>query len=160
MERSRFLGGDAVTVLPYDPARDAVLVIRQVRHGAFARGDGNPWCVEPPAGRLDPGETAEEAARRELAEEAGLSPIRLIEIARYYPTPGAFSEHLTSFVAICDLAGRDGQVSGVAQEAEDIMSHVVPLDAVLAAIPTGQVNTAPLILTALWLRANRHILDS
>lgn len=155
VERASFLGGDAVTVLPYDPSADRVLMVRQFRHGAFARGDANPWTLEPPAGRIDAGETPEEAARRELREETGIDGGGLIPVARYYPSPGAYSEYLYSYVALVDLAGRDGTVAGLAAEAEDIMAHVMALDAALALVPDGTVNTAPLILSLMWLAANR-----
>ncbi len=153
--RASWLGADAVTVLPYDPATGRVLMVRQFRHGAFARGDTNPYCIEPVAGRIDPGEGPEEAARREMLEEAGVATDRLIRVAGYYPTPGAFSEHLTSYVALADLSGRDGTLGGVEDEAEDIMSHVVPLDAALEMIETGVVNTGPLVLSLLWLDAHK-----
>ncbi|QMU58977.1 MAG: NUDIX domain-containing protein [Boseongicola sp.] len=160
VKRASFLGGDAVTVLPFDPKTEKVLAIQQFRHGALVRGDTNPWCLEPPAGRIDPGETAEEAALRELSEEAGLLANSLLKIAEYYPTSGAFSEHLTSFIARCDLDGRDAFVGGVKGEAEDILSHVMPLADLLEMCRTGQANTGPLIMSALWLEANRHTLGT
>lgn len=156
VKRVSFMGGDAVTVLPFDPATGSVLVVRQFRHGPFARGDGNPWTLEPVAGRIDAGEGAIEAAHRELAEETGIVAKRLHEIAGYYPTPAAFSEFLTSFVAIADLGGADGRVSGVEDEAEDILSLVLPLEELLDLVASGAANTGPLVLSALWLDRNRE----
>lgn len=158
LKRISLVGGDAVTVLPYDPDLDAVLVVRQFRHGPFVRGDTNPWTLEPVAGRIDPGERAEETARRELMEETGLEADGFLRIAGYYPTPGAFSEHITSFIALCDLSGRDGQAGGVASEDEDVMSHVVPFDQLLHLAETGAANTGPLLLSALWLDGRRATL--
>ncbi|MCG6885230.1 MAG: NUDIX hydrolase [Silicimonas sp.] len=156
VKRATFLGGDAVTVLPYDPRQGTVLFVRQFRHGAFARGDRNPWTLEPAAGRIDPGESPEAAARRELQEEVGLTVGDLHLAARYYPTPGAVSEYLFSYVASADLAGKDGTIGGVDGEAEDIMSHVIPLDEALGMIETGAINTGPLILSLNWLALNRE----
>ena len=65
--RAAFVSGDAVTVLPYDPLRDRVLVVEQFRAGPQARGDAQAWQMEAIAGRIDPGETPEAsgaAARR------------------------------------------------------------------------------------------------
>ena len=156
VQRISLLAGDAVTVLPYDPATDQVLVIRQFRHGAFSRGDANPWCVEPAAGRIDPFETPEDAALRELREETGVVARDLHRIASYYPTPAAVSEHLTSFVATCDLSGKDGHIGGLAGENEDIMSHVIPFSSLMDLVQSGAANTGPLVLSALWLQNERH----
>ena len=101
--REVMLSGDAVTVLPYDPVRDRVLLIEQMRAGPLGRGDPLPWQLEAIAGRIDPGETPEDAARREAVEEAGLNLGKLHKVAEYYPTPGAMAEYLYSYVAICDL---------------------------------------------------------
>ncbi len=49
---------DAVTVLPYDPVRDRVLLIEQYRFGVHMRGDPRPWVLEPVAGRIDAGRDA------------------------------------------------------------------------------------------------------
>ena len=48
--------------------------------------------LEPVAGVIDPGETPEDAARREAAEEARLTLGELLPVAEYYPSPGALAE--------------------------------------------------------------------
>lgn len=151
VKRASFMGGDAVTILPYDPKTQNVLFVRQFRHGPFARGDTNPWTLEPAAGRIDPGESPEDTARRELLEETGAEAGALHFVGRYYPSPGAYSEFLFSYVGIADLSGKNQHVSGLEDEAEDIMSHVLPLRDALAMIDTGAVNTGPLILSLQWL---------
>lgn len=150
--RAAFVSGDAVTVLPYDPRRDRVLLIEQFRAGPMARGDANPWSLEAIAGRIDPGETAEAAARREAQEEAGLTLGPLLPVAGYYPSPGAKTEFLYSYVALCDLPENAAGVFGLAEEAEDIRGHLVTLDQMLALVASGEINNAPLVLTALWLQ--------
>lgn len=96
LTREVFVAGDAVTVLPYDPVRDRVLLVEQLRMGPLGRGDPLPWQLEAIAGRIDPGETPEDAARREAIEEAGLVLGCLKKVAEYYPTPGAVTEYLYS----------------------------------------------------------------
>lgn len=64
LDRAAFVSGDATVVLPYDPARDRVLLVEQFRTGPLARGDANPWSLETIAGRVDAGESPEEAARQ------------------------------------------------------------------------------------------------
>lgn len=153
--RAAFVSGDAVTVLPYDPRRDRVLLVEQFRAGPFARGDLQPWSLEAIAGRIDPDETPEQAARREAGEEAGLVLHDLWPVAGYYPSPGAKTEFIYSFVAPCDLPDDAGIVSGVEGEAEDIRGHVIGFDRLMRLVQTGEVANAPLILTALWLARER-----
>ncbi|MEQ9039387.1 MAG: gamma-glutamylcyclotransferase [Silicimonas sp.] len=158
VNRATFMGGDAVTILPYDPKLDKVLLVRQFRHGVFSRGDANPWTLEPAAGRIDPGETPEETALRELREETGATATRIFHVADYYPSPSAFSEFLISFVALADLSEQDGRTAGLDTEDEDIMSHVVTFDRLMELVASGAANTAPLVISALWLAARRDTL--
>jgi ADP-ribose diphosphatase len=150
LERAVFTSGDAVTVLPYDPRADAVLLIEQFRAGPHARRDPRPWCLEAVAGRCDRTEPPELTARREAGEEAGLELGRLERIAAYYPSPGIMSEYITAFVGEADLAAAGG-VHGLADEHEDIRAIVVPLGAALASAATGEINNAPLLLSLFWL---------
>lgn len=154
MRRSVLTSGDAVTVLPFDPRRGEVLLIEQFRAGAFARRDTHPWSLETVAGRCDVMEPAEETARREALEEAGLVLGRLERIAGYYPSPGIAAEFITAFVGEADLAGAGG-VYGVAEEDEDIRAVVVPLERALAAVASGEVNNSPLLISLLWLERER-----
>lgn len=155
VDRAVFISGDAVTVLPYDPVRDRVLLIEQFRMGPMARGDGQPWSLEAIAGRIDPGETPEEAGRREAVEEAGLALGALLPVSSYYPSPGAKSEYLYSYVALADLPDGVEGVFGLAEEAEDIRGHLLSFDDFMALVDSGEVNNAPLVLTAFWLARER-----
>jgi nudix-type nucleoside diphosphatase (YffH/AdpP family) len=153
--REIFVSGDAVTVLPYDPVRDRVLLVEQFRSGPFGRGDPLPWQLEAIAGRIDPGESPEDAARREAVEEAGLVLGRLERVAEYYPSPGAVTEYIHSFVALCDLPDGVAGVFGAEDEAEDIRGQLLSFAELMAAVAGGEVANAPMILTALWLQRER-----
>lgn len=155
LRREVFIGADAVTVLPWDPARDRVLVVEQIRTGPLARGEANPWQLEPVAGRIDAGETPEQAARREALEEAGLTLGPLEKVAEYYPTTSAFSEYLYSYVAPCDLPDGAAGVFGLAEEAEDIRGHLVGFAELVARMDAGELGNAPMILTLQWLIRHR-----
>jgi 8-oxo-dGTP pyrophosphatase MutT (NUDIX family) len=111
--------------------------------------------LEAIAGRVDPGETPQEAARREAVEEAGLALGELLEVASYYPSPGAKAEYLYSYVALTDLPDGTGGTFGLATEAEDIRSHLISFDQLMALVRSGEAANAPLILTALWLERER-----
>lgn len=151
IRRAVFVMADAVTVLPYDPVRDAVMLIEQFRAGIRRRGDPHPWSLEVIAGRIDAGETAEEAARREVLEETGLRISSLELVSRYYSSPGATTEYLTSYVAIADLPDSKSGLGGLASEGEDIRSMVVPFEDLMAAIDSGEAENAPLLVSALSL---------
>ena len=155
VSRAAFVSCDAVTVLPYDPSRDRVLLVEQFRVGAMARGDPQPWLLEAIAGRIDPGESPDQTARREALEEAGLSLGDLLVVAGYYPSPGVKTEFLYSYVALCDLPDGVAGTFGLASEAEDIRGHVLGFDEFMALVASGEINNAPLLLTALWLSRAR-----
>jgi ADP-ribose pyrophosphatase len=70
--------GNCVGVLPFVD-EDHVLLVRQYRH---VQGEGHRW--EMPTGGVKNGETLEQAAQRELAEEAGYYADRLTHISSYY----------------------------------------------------------------------------
>jgi ADP-ribose pyrophosphatase len=154
--RAGFIACDAVTVLPYDPARDRVLVIEQFRAGPYLRGDPQPWQVEAIAGRIDAGETPEDAAKREAAEEAGLELTALMPVASYYPTPGCSAEFLYSFIALTDLPDDVAGVFGLEGEAEDIRGHVISFDRLMELVASGEISNAPTLLSAYWLARNRE----
>src|SRR5689334_7287618 len=80
----------SVVLIPIE-ADGQVVIIRQFR----APLDRETW--EFPAGRVDAGESAEDAARRECEEEIGRVPHELQRIRGLYPTPGFCDEQLIFF---------------------------------------------------------------
>lgn len=76
-----------------------VLLVRQFRLPASKR----LW--ELPAGRIDPGETALQAARRELIEETGYRARKWKKLVSYWPSPGYVGEKMTVFLATELTAG-------------------------------------------------------
>ncbi|WP_176518681.1 NUDIX domain-containing protein [Rhodobacter maris] len=156
LDRAAFISGDATVVLPYDQKHDRVLLVEQFRTGPLARGDANPWSLEAVAGRVDAGESPEAAARREAEEEAGVTLSRLIAAPSHYPSPGAKSEYLYCYIGLCDLPEASPRLGGLQCEGEDIRSHRLSFDEMMALIETGEVENGPLIVLALWLARLRE----
>lgn len=154
VERAVFVAADAVTVLPYDPVRDRVLLVEQVRAAPLARGDRSPWILEPVAGRIEPGDTPEHTARKEALEEAGLDLRALIPVAGYYASTGCFSEYIHSFIGLADLSDEAARLGGVDSEDEDIRGHVMDRTLFMQRLRAGAMPDAPLLISAYWLEAN------
>ena len=90
LEIVRHPGGAAVVALDPD---HRVCMLRQYRHAAGG------WIWELPAGKLDPGESPLETARRELEEEAGLRADTWQTLGRMVSTPGFCDEIIHLFLA-------------------------------------------------------------
>ncbi|MCX7565516.1 NUDIX domain-containing protein [Sulfitobacter sp. F26169L] len=160
LARSYFIAGDAALVLPFDPVRDRVLVVEQMRMGPLGRGDPEVWHLEPVAGRIDPGETAEQAARREASEEAGLELRALETVARGYPSPGDSTGYFHIFVGVTDLPDGCAGIGGLDGEHEDIRSRLISFDEFLAMADRQAIANTPLTLLAYWLARHRSRLRS
>ena len=83
-----------------------VTLVRQLREAARKR------LLELPAGTLEEGEEPLESARRELAEETGLTGGEWRELAAFWTTPGFCRERMHMFAA-------DGVERGEASPAAD-----------------------------------------
>jgi ADP-ribose pyrophosphatase len=149
--RDVVLAGKVAAVLPIDPSRDEIVLIRQFRlpaHLANGRGD----LIETVAGRVEPGEQPAETARRECAEEIGVEPSGLIELFTYLTTPGLTDEEVTIFLAAVD-ASRVPERTNAGGEQIDIVR--VPIDAAIDALTLGTLRNGPLVIALQWLALNR-----
>ena len=153
MTRELFERGHAVAVLPYDPRADAVVLIEQFRLGAYAAGFPC-WLTEIVAGIIDPGESAEQVARREAVEEAGCTIGELVPVCRYVVSPGGASESVELFCGRVDCAGLGG-VHGLEHEHEDIKVEVVPWTEARARLDGGKILNAVTIIGLQWLALHR-----
>ena len=154
MSRELFERGQAAVVLPYDPARDAVVLIEQFRIGAYAAGFA-PWLIEPVAGIIEPGETPEEVVRREAIEEAGCEIAELEPIGTVLSSPGICSEVLHLYCGRVDSADVGG-IHGLEHEHEDIRAFTLPLDTALERLAKGEYIKAITVMTLQWLALNRE----
>jgi len=83
---------EAAAVVPF-VAEEEILMVRQYR---YALGKET---LEIPAGKLDPGETPEGCARRELLEETGYDAGKLTFLYTYAPAIGYSNERIHIFSA-------------------------------------------------------------
>lgn len=74
-------------------AKRRILLVRQFRLPA------EKMLWELPAGRLDEGESALQAAKRELAEETGYRARTWKKLTSYWPSPGFVQERMTIYLA-------------------------------------------------------------
>ena len=133
----------SVAALPVH-ADGRVVLIRQYRYAV----DQLVW--ELPAGRLDPAESPEEGARRELEEEVGLHADQLEPISVFYTTPGFCDETMHLFRAT-DLR----EVPPRPEADERIETRLFTFDETRAMIERGLVREGK-TLVALLLEALRR----
>ena len=154
MTRELFERGHAAVVLPYDPARDEVVLIEQFRIGAYAAGL-SPWLIEAVAGIVEPGEAPEDVVRREAIEEAGCRITALEPIAKVMPSPGGCSEVLYLYCGRLDSEGVGG-LHGLDHEHEDIRAFALPVQEALDRLARGEIVNANAVMTLQWLALNRE----
>ncbi|MCZ7526028.1 MAG: NUDIX hydrolase [Acidimicrobiia bacterium] len=133
----------AVVVVPVEG--DAALLVRQFR--AAVGGD----LLEVPAGKRDvDGEPPEETARRELEEEIGRRPGRLVKLCEFFNSPGFCDEYSHVFLAL-DLETLPSAVS-VNPEEREMTLHPVPLADVEELVARGDLTDAKSIVGLLLAR--------
>jgi ADP-ribose pyrophosphatase len=121
-------------------AEPRLLLERQYRHAAQSM----MW--ELPAGRIDDGETALTAAKRELLEETGYSARQWKRILHFYVSPGFLDETMTIYLA-------RGLGAGVAQPEADerIAVRFFGLSEAKQMALNGRIRDAKTIAGILWL---------
>jgi ADP-ribose pyrophosphatase len=141
-ERRRFPNGQehdveivrhsaSVVLIPIEPD-GRVVIVKQYR----APLDRETW--EFPAGRLNQGESAEDAARRECEEEIGRVPHRLERVRGLYPAPGFCDEELI-FFRVSDLRLPPPDSPHKPDEDEDITTRNVTVAEARAMLERGEI---------------------
>lgn len=131
------------------PREAAMAVVHDLERGVLMlwrhRFITDSWGWEVPGGRIDEGESPEQAAVRETLEETGWRPGPLRRIGAYHPLAGAVDQRFHVFLA--EGAMHEGE-PGDMNEAERI--EWVPVERVRELIRAGSV-TDGYSLTALLL---------
>jgi nudix-type nucleoside diphosphatase (YffH/AdpP family) len=136
-ERESYDIGDAAAVLPFDRARNRVLLIRQFRWPLFEWGY-RQLLVEVIAGKLD-GDTPLDCIHKEAMEEAGAAIFNPRLLTHCFVSPGAVKERVSLFLADYDSTARRAKGGGHAHEGEDIAVLEMTLDEALALIGSGAI---------------------
>jgi ADP-ribose pyrophosphatase len=132
----------SVVVLAVDDAkskRDPMIVMeRQYRHAA------REFLLEVPAGKMEEGEDALAAAKRELLEETGFKAKRWRKMIRYFASPGFLGEFMQVFLA-------EGLTLGDAQPEydEQIEIEMMPLSILLKMIDQGKIYDGKTLISVM-----------
>lgn len=142
LEMVRHPGASAIVPFLSDPAGPdpQVLLLRQYRYAAL------DYLYEIPAGRMDPGETPDQCAHRELREETGCTAERMHHMTTVFTTPGFTDEVIHLFMA-------DGltQAGEAELEADEFVEpKTFPLSRALAMVQTGEIRDAKSALSLLF----------
>ena len=143
LEMIRHPGASAVLPFLDDPGAPdpQVVLIRQFRHAA------DDFIYEVPAGRLDPGETPEACAARELAEETGYRAARLDHLTTIYTTPGFIDEKIHLFMASGLSEGEHRR------EADELLElHRLRWSEVMALVRSGKVMDSKSLTALLFVQ--------
>ena len=121
-----------VVVLIPVPAPGQVILIRQYR-ASIAR---DTW--ELPAGGIEPGETEQEAGRRECEEEIALVPHALERLGAWFPSPGFCDEEMI-FLRATDLRPPAPDSPHKPDEDENIKVRVFAIDEARGMVARGEI---------------------
>jgi ADP-ribose pyrophosphatase len=129
---------DCVGVLPFVDA-DHVVMVRQYR---YIFGEDHRW--EMPTGGVKPGESLEEAARRELREEVGYDAAELQHISTYFTSKSIMRETGHLFI------GRGlTQAKAVPDETEFLEVAIFPFTEVLQMVLASEIRDSMTVITVL-----------
>ena len=129
-----------------------MILVEQFRFGAM-ESKQSPWLLELIAGMIDEGQDAQEVAKREAFEEAGLVIEECQFMLSYFVSPGGTTETLDLFIANVDSTNVSG-VFGLDDEGEDIRVHVVPRTQAYEWVKSGKIDNAATIIGLQWLELN------
>jgi len=136
LEVAHHPGGAVVVALDAD---GRVCLLRQYRHAAGG------WITELPAGKIDNREPPLECAKRELAEEAGVTARYWKRLGQFFSSPGVFTEVIHVFLA------RGLVPCGSAPEAHEVFeARWVPMAEAAALAAGGRLQDAKTTIGLFW----------
>jgi ADP-ribose pyrophosphatase len=131
--------GDWVNVIPLTEDH-RVVMIEQYRHGS------RQVTLEIPGGMVDPGETAESAASRELLEETGFEAGKIEQLGVVNPSPAIFNNRCYTFIAENVRKVRTPSPD----QTEDIEVLLIPVADIPDMIREGKIDHAMVIAAFYW----------
>ena len=130
--------------------RGAVALVPMVdeNHVCLVRNDRHAvgeTLLEVPAGTIDEGETPDQTAQRELAEETGYRAARIEHLTTLCMSPGILDEKMYVYAATGLVAGKMALEVG-----EDIRIVHLSWDAALEMVRDGRIHDAKSVAALLY----------
>jgi nudix-type nucleoside diphosphatase (YffH/AdpP family) len=145
---------NASAILLHNVERDTVTLVRQLRIAAHLSGE-YPYLLEAPAGFIDDGEAALQAALREALEETGYKITRATPAYAAYMSPGSVTEKLHGFYAAVTDADRIADGGGLDDEQEDLEVVELPFAEAMEMVEAGEIIDAKTIMLLQWAALRR-----
>jgi ADP-ribose pyrophosphatase len=130
----------AVVILPILPD-GRICLIRNYRVAV------RQWLLELPAGTLEPGESPQTTAERELIEETGYRAGRMTPLCSFFMSPGILHEQMHAFVATDLIDGDTAREPG-----ELIANHLVTSAEIELLLRNQQIQDAKSIAAILYFQ--------
>lgn len=135
----------AVWVVPVTTDGQVVLIW----HYRYPVGE---YCLEVPAGGLEPGRTPEETARRELEEEIGGKAADVRYIGRFFTSNGVSNEVAYVYLATAVELGEAHR-----EPTEEMELRLVPAAEAFRMAREGEISDGPSALAVLWCEPLLHL---
>ena len=148
VEREIFSGAHVSTLLPYDPIKKEIILIKQFRAGVISRYDDD-YLYEIVAGIIDDNEKPEETAKRECLEETGCEVNKIKTIQSYFPAPGSSESYYHLFLGeVNSFKGK--RIMGLKSENEDILVKAFKVDHVRKMLKNKQIINGLTLIALQW----------
>ena len=131
--------GGAVLAAVTDEGK--MIMVRQYRKPA------ERIVFEAPAGKIDPGEEAINAAVRELKEETGYTASKVTKLTEFYPSVG-YSEEVLHLYLCTELT--EGETCPDENEALDVLA--VDVNELFAMVMNGEIKDAKTIIAIMMVK--------
>ena len=143
-QREVVLHRGAVALVPMVDA-DHVCLVENHRYTV------DQTLLEVPAGTIDPGETPDQTAPRELAEETGYQAGRIVRVAEWLVSPGVMNERM--YLYLCeDLTPGPTRH----QPDERLKPVVVSWDEAMRMVHEGKIDDAKTMLALFLVNRRRE----
>lgn len=152
--REAYDRGNGATILLYNALSGTVILTRQFRLPTYVNGHPDGMMIETCAGLLDQ-DNAEDAIRREIAEETGYHIAEVHKVFEAYMSPGSVTEIVHFFVAEYskDLKINDG--GGIPDEQENIEVLEMPFVEAIQKVKSGEIRDGKTILLLQYAQVNQ-----
>jgi len=148
VEREIFSGSHVSTLLPFDPIKKEIVLIKQFRAGALLRYDED-YLYEIVAGIIDENELPEETAKRECLEETGCKVNKIKEIQSYFPAPGSSESYYHLYLG--EINSFEGErIKGLENENEDILVKAFKINEVRNMLDTKMIKNGLTLIALQW----------